>query len=130
MSTTLGDVILYDILANRPTASIKGRLFFATDTSTWYRDNGTSWNAIITGGSAINFSDNDPIVGAIDGVNTTFTLAHTPNPAKSLKFYLNGNLLQAGVHYTLYGNTVTLVSPPQPASANYPGDYLEAYFRY
>src|SRR5689334_1219786 len=52
----LQDVIGYDVLANRPAASIAGRLYFATDTNRWYRDNGTSWDvadsALVTAGGA------------------------------------------------------------------------------
>jgi hypothetical protein len=39
------DMVLYDTIANRPAAEYEGRLFYATDQSVWYRDNGASWNA-------------------------------------------------------------------------------------
>ena len=37
-------VILRNVFASRPAASIPGRLFFATDTLITYRDNGTTWD--------------------------------------------------------------------------------------
>lgn len=42
--STLGQVVLIDVIANRPTASIAGRLFFATDQGVTYRDNGSTWD--------------------------------------------------------------------------------------
>lgn len=42
--STLASVILRDVFANRPSAGIAGRLFYATDTSQLYRDNGASWD--------------------------------------------------------------------------------------
>jgi hypothetical protein len=36
--------LLADVLANRPTPGVVGRLFFATDTGEIYRDNGTTWD--------------------------------------------------------------------------------------
>jgi hypothetical protein len=53
--------------------------------------------------------------GAIDGVNTVFTLTKAPNPPLGLPLYQNG-LFQnqiGGVDYTLSGNTITMtVAPP------------------
>ena len=45
----LTSVIIRDLIANRPTAGIVGRQFFASDTGINYRDNGSSWDT--TGGS-------------------------------------------------------------------------------
>ena len=47
--STLNQVILRDIYANLPAAGIPGRLFYATDTSLAYRDNGTSWDSYGSG---------------------------------------------------------------------------------
>ena len=41
-------MILYAVIADLPSAGIPGRLFFASDTGEALRDNGTTWNAIIT----------------------------------------------------------------------------------
>ena len=40
-----------ELLANRPTAGVNGRIFLTTDTKTLYRDNGTSWDVISAGTS-------------------------------------------------------------------------------
>jgi hypothetical protein len=46
--------------------------------------------------------------GTIDGINDTFTLAHTPSPG-TLTLTANG-LLQDGTDYTLSGNTITFLA--------------------
>lgn len=60
--TKLPEVVMYDVLSGRPAASISGRLFYATDTNTLSRDNGSSWDDLVlgsvgTGGAHINVSD-------------------------------------------------------------------------
>lgn len=50
---TLANVILKDTFANRPAASIEGRLFFATDTGEIWYDNGATWDDVTpVGGSS------------------------------------------------------------------------------
>lgn len=47
--------ILYDVIASQPTDNNSltiGRLFYASDTSTWYRDNGSSWDELPSSGVA------------------------------------------------------------------------------
>jgi len=46
--STVAQMVLYDIFANRPAFGIAGRLFFATDTGVWYRDSGSAWQVIGT----------------------------------------------------------------------------------
>jgi hypothetical protein len=46
------DDVISDLFANRPAAGTMGRLFWASDTGNWYRDNGVDWkdlNANLTG---------------------------------------------------------------------------------
>lgn len=74
--------------------------------------------------TAFNFADNETPAGTIDGVNVTFTLAHSPSPTGSLQLYQNGLLLIQGTHYTLAGSTITLSVAPSV------GDNLDAYYRY
>lgn len=71
----------------------------------------------------LRFSDNEAITGAVDGVNAAFTLARTPDPAASLRLYVNG-VRDSG--FTLAGAVVTfgVGSIPQV------GDELAAWFRY
>lgn len=49
--STLASVILRDITANRPAASIAGRLFFDTTLVKMQRDNGSSWDDVADAGS-------------------------------------------------------------------------------
>lgn len=68
-----------------------------------------------------SFADSEVPAGAIDGVNTIFTLAHVP-AAGSLQLYQSGLRQLPGTHYTLSGSTVTFASPP-PAGAILLADY-------
>lgn len=47
ISTTISGMQGADILANRPTAGIKGRTFWSTDTLHFYTDDGTSWVLLV-----------------------------------------------------------------------------------
>jgi hypothetical protein len=87
--------------------------------------NGSTWVPVtitvsISGGSNINFSDNETPLPEPDGNNTIFTLLHSPNPPSSLQLFING-LMQS---ILLVGNTITLSIAPQI------GDVLEAFYRY
>ena len=73
------------------------------------------------------FVDGEVVAGAVPGV--TYTLAHTPNPAGSLKLYKgNGTggavLLKYTADYTLAVATITLTA------STVAGDYLLADYRY
>ena len=52
--------------------------------------------------------------GAINGVNTVFTLAHTPQPG-TLEIFLNG-ILEDSSNYTLVGNMITFSVAPSTGS--------------
>lgn len=70
------------------------------------------------------FSDDEVPAGAVDGANKVFTLAHSPNPAASLRVYRAGVLQRRGVAYTLAGGVITFaVAPPG-------GQTLAAFYRY
>ena len=64
--TLLQNVIARGIVANRPVAALAGRLWYATDESTFYRDNGTSWDELPTG--AVDSVDG--LTGAVDLTGT------------------------------------------------------------
>jgi hypothetical protein len=54
MSTVLSDVISKGTHAGRPAAGVNGRLYYETDTSLLFRDNGSTWDQVAvntTGGS-------------------------------------------------------------------------------
>lgn len=76
-------------------------------------------------GTAVN--DETPS-GAFDGVNKTFTLAHTPLSG-TLLLFLNGQFQHPGVSadYTLSGNTITYNSAPSSAFSGLP---FTAAYRY
>jgi len=70
------------------------------------------------------FTENEMPTGDINGTNTIFVLAATPNPAGSLRLYWNGSLQKAGgVDFTLSGANITMVLAPET------GDILVAHYR-
>ena len=62
------------------------------------------------------FSDAETPSGAFNSSNTSYTLAHAPNPAASLLLFLTSTgirLLQLqGTDYTLSGSTITMTVAP------------------
>jgi len=60
-----------------------------------------------------NFADAEVPVGDVDGVNLTYTVAHTPNPPTSVRVYING-LRQALQYYSVAGNNVTFTAGDGP----------------
>jgi len=75
--------------------------------------------------SGVGFVDQETPAGAINGVNTSFTLSQTPNPVSSLAVYLNGLRLAPGVDYNAGAATITFGTGLQPQ----PGDVLQCSYR-
>jgi hypothetical protein len=71
----LGSPALYsDVFANRPAFGFTGRLFISTDTNEIYRDTGTSWVLISSGGGGVNiYNSNGSLTAA-----RTVTMANHP----------------------------------------------------
>lgn len=78
----------------------------------------SSLRALVQADLPFQFADEETPAGAIDGVNTVFTLAHSPSPAKSLALFYNGLIQKSsGGDFTLSpGNTITFVSAPTAGS--------------
>lgn len=69
---------------------------------------------VIIGG---DFVTNEAPTGTINGSNTVFTLANTPDPASSVAVYVNGARMKGGGEdYTLSGSTITFVTAPPTGS--------------
>lgn len=93
--------LLADVLANRPTAGVVGRLFFATDTGEIYRDNGTTW---------------DLAAASRDGL-----AAHLAETAQAHKVYFgsanfagpNGVTITHNLGHTNYKVMITPTADPQ-----------------
>lgn len=71
-----------------------------------------------------SFADNETPSGVVDGLNVTFTLAKTPNPALCLQLFKTGTLQVQGSGYTLNKNVITFAVAPAIAST------LKAFYRY
>ncbi len=107
------------------TPSSPGAFAYATDTKEYAFYNGSVW--VFHGESApsgATWANNETPSGLVNGVNTSFTLAHTP--AAWIQLYLNGVLLEPGVgnDYTLSGTDITMTFAPQT------GDKLRTYYMY
>jgi hypothetical protein len=76
-------------------------------------------------GASGTFVDGEIPLGALDGSNTTFTLANAPIPASGLVLFRNGLLLRQGTDYTLSTRSVTFLTGATPQ----PGDLLLASYR-
>lgn len=95
------------------------------------RDIATVQTQIVTLQDATNFAENETPTGVIDGVNDTFTLAHTPiGPIQLFKgaAATSGLMLQlpGGAEYTLSGRTVTYAAPAIPVA----GERHRVWYRY
>ncbi|MGP0074777.1 MAG: hypothetical protein ACLPWF_22930 [Bryobacteraceae bacterium] len=62
----------------------------------------------------VAFVDQETPSGAINGVNTTFTLSQTPSPSTSLALYRNGLRMSPGVDYTVGGAVITFLAASTP----------------
>jgi len=78
------------------------------------------------GGVLPSFSDGEVPSGAVNGSNTSFTLAFAPSPAASLDLFRNGLLMEQGTDYNLSGNSISFVLASTPQT----GDLLLANYRY
>ena len=78
-----------------------------------------------TGGSFGIFQDAETPSGVIDGVNVTFTLAATPNPAASLVLTKNGIVQKPAIDFTLSLATITFLTGAEPQV----GDTLLSWYR-
>lgn len=71
----LGSPALYsDVFANRPAFGFTGRLFISTDTNEIYRDTGTSWVLISSGGGGVNIYNSD---GSLTAARTVTMANHS-----------------------------------------------------
>lgn len=136
----IGDVVgLSDALASRPlqgagfglgrTAVINssGQIDAAAGRlGDCVRVDGSAGACGASGGIVPLFSDAEPMSGAINGVNTAFTLLHAPSPIDSLSVFRNGLLMKHGYDYAIAGATVTFFAGAVPQA----GDQLLASYRY
>jgi hypothetical protein len=70
------------------------------------------------------FVFNEIPAGTINGVNTSFTLAHSPE-GSTLMVYVNGLLMLQGGDYTLSAKTITFLTGAVPEA----GDWMRAAYR-
>lgn len=76
-------------------------------------------------GGSIAFVDSETPSGIVNGANSLFTLARSPQPASSLHLYRNGVLQQPGMDYNLVGSSIQAALAATPL----PGDALVAFYR-
>jgi hypothetical protein len=73
----------------------------------------------------VGFVDGETPTGAVNGVNTVFTLAQTPSPATSLAVYRNGLRVKSVLDYTVIGNSITFAAGSVPQT----GDIVQCSYR-
>ena len=78
------------------------------------------------GGTAGLFGDGEVPGGAVNSSNTSFTLAHAPDPPASLQLFRNGLLMRDSSDYTLTGSVATFFVASTPQT----GDLLTASYRF
>lgn len=88
-------------------------------------DSFIAWGTFAGSGSEPIFFDYIAPAGTIDGTNATFTLSTVPSPAKSLRLYLNFELMKEGasfsdptVDYTLTGSSIVYRNAPPVSSVH------------
>jgi hypothetical protein len=78
-----------------------------------------------TSSSTTTFVDSERPSGTVNGSNSSFSLASSPNPASSLAIFRNGLLLRQGTDYSVSANGITFQSGAVPQ----PGDVVVASYR-
>lgn len=69
-----------------------------------------------SGNATITYVDGEVPSGTIDGVNRALKLAVAPNPAQSLRLFLNGLLLATGSDYSITGTDILMFRAPSVGS--------------
>lgn len=68
------------------------------------------------------FVEKETPSGFVNGVNTTYTLADTPNPVTSLELFANGFIQILTTDYSLSGKNITMASA-LPAGTTFRASY-------
>lgn len=103
--TTLAAVIGRDIAANRPAASIAGRLYYDTTNSILQRDNGSSWDTLtLTGATSFGTPANTygtPAAGAASTAIRTDAVLPYPTLTAPIEYVMGAavTLTTAGSYY-------------------------------
>lgn len=87
---------------------------YTTETQFITLTNGSGTSSYNTGYDTASTSFG--LTGAVNGSNTTFTLASAPNPPASLLLWENGTLLYSPTQYSLSGSTITMVTAPSSSA--------------
>jgi hypothetical protein len=109
----------YQIVADEGTSRTQRQIVNFKGTGVSCVDNATNARTDCTiSSTGINFVDEEGPAGQINGSNVTFTLAHAPSPATSLKLVYNGATLRSGAgnDFTLSTNTITMLYAPTAGS--------------
>lgn len=99
---TLGSVIGRGVTASRPAAGTEGRLYYDTDTSTMYRDNGSTWDSV-EGDPGVSYTDEQAqdAVGSILSNTPSISLTYddaTPFISAEANFGVDAGEVAEGDH--------------------------------
>ena len=104
--TTLADGSPY-LIAGSGIAITTGSSGQITITSTHAAGDGSG-----SGGLLTDLVLNETPTGAIDGSNTSFTIANTPSDPNTVMLWLNGQLLTRGSDFAVSGTNITFLCDP------------------
>jgi len=110
---------------NSVTGTVTGLTTNVTNLTNLVNGLNATVNTLSAAGSTAVFVDDETPAGAINGVNTAFSLANTPAPAMSLTLFRNGLELAQGTDYTLNGSAIAFSATALPHT----GDIVLAYYR-
>ncbi|CAB4144107.1 hypothetical protein UFOVP464_20 [uncultured Caudovirales phage] len=101
--TLLQNVIARGLVADRPAAALAGRLWYATDESTFYRDNGTTWDELPTGA-----------VDSVDGMTGVVDLTETYEPIGAADAAVTAHDIDPAAHTDLFAAKADATQPVSP----------------
>jgi hypothetical protein len=107
-----------DVSQIKPTQRLGVGTFFQMATGPFTLGHAAVYDCVgdlVDGGvapSGANSADGEVPSGTVNGSNVTFTLAHAPSPASSLKLYFNGLRQRLTTDYTLSGTAITFTTAP------------------
>jgi hypothetical protein len=111
---TIAQKIMQKIVESKEWKDMTNKAFYSKFDQRWHGGNG---------GTQTIFMDDETLIGDVNGVNAVFTVTYTPISG-SLKVYRGGARQRVTEDYTVNGNEITFIIPPQP------GEILLADYRH
>lgn len=119
MSKFLGTLSV-PIIAGDPVSPANGDIWYNSSTGKFRKkEGGTTSDLDTTGSGGSSTPYQEPLTGTVNGVNTSFTLPHTPGDPGDVKIFIDGVYQYPATDYTISGTTVTFGTAPASGSVVY-----------